>query len=72
MAPFMAGSVAAILTTLRESCATQRVVTPGSPAAELSSTFHALNVPAGTVTSSAPTTRTCFTSTFCFWMSKLR
>ena len=49
------------------------VCSPGSPSADLISTFHALNVPAGTVTSSgAADLRLLERSTFCLRTSKLR
>ena len=61
-----------VFTTLRESVAIQSVEAPGSPSAEDTSTFQALKLPAATVTSSVPTTFTCFSATFCFCRSKLR
>jgi hypothetical protein len=55
VAPPIDGNVAVIFTTFRESFATQTVLLPGSPVALDTSIFHAVNVPAGTVTCSTPT-----------------
>jgi putative ABC transport system ATP-binding protein len=56
VAPPIWGSTAIVFTTLRESDAIHNVVVPGSPSADVISAFQALNVPAGTVTVSEPTT----------------
>jgi hypothetical protein len=72
VAPFICGSVADVLTTRREAVSTHVVCCPGSPSADVVSTFHALKVPAGTVTSSTAVTFACLSATFCFITSKLR
>src|SRR5262249_23418183 len=72
VAPFICGRTARIFTTLRLSFATQTVVLPGSPSAEVTSSLNVSKSPAGTVTFSAPATFTCFKATFCFCRSRFR
>src|SRR5258707_13423971 len=63
---------AVTFTTLWVSPEIQRVLLSEPPSAEEISTRNALNVPAGTLTSSLPATISCNNFTFCVCTSKLK
>src|SRR5947207_10207216 len=71
-APFICGRTLMILTTRRSVLLTQRVVVSPMPSPGVITTFHASNVPAGTVTLSEPSTFKTRGFTCCAMMSTLR